>query len=847
MNNQEQTKRQLLPSLTGGGRGWVFLTCMKGYTILSLLGLIISLSGTVIISRYLYQEWTIDHFMPNLDRTFVLFSHYKDRPMDELNLGMSYDPNHEADFISPVEGQSEIEAYCDIELRKGFSIAQEGKEVIYPAAITVEDSTFFQIYPVEVVEGARQLTADGQCMVSEELARRLFPAESAVGKSIPIEDGTPHTIQAVYRQSSTKSTLRFDILQFRKEPMLSNSFPVCLVLLHEGANANTYNERQPYQEMSLYSKRPIKFILKPYSELSNRSWWGYDMDGTKCAQARSSSSHLWMLFFVAMLLLFVGLFNFVNLFAVMRSHRRHELHVRRLFGASRWDLFRLLYSETFVLAVLAMVGVWTVVELTTPLLATYYNIEVMGQWKFDLLLTLTIIVGLPFLTTLQTPSSVRSAETLYSFVCRPPLKGGEWSPFKVNRPVKHIPLSPMRGSGEGVFLLMQFFISLTLLNVSLYFMRQLNVMMTTDPGFRTKGLLSVLLQPHENRDSWSEEEWQAHVARSANNRDVILQRLSACPYIKTYCYDPHLIGVREDSEVNGKYKVNLCWLNPKAMELYGLQGVAGRTFNDSIDHFAQYLCMVNETFIHQLEVKEFRDFKVQFPNRVWWQSGLDMSVNPPFEIVGVLRDFHPGRQSEPLMPTVYLFENSDSGKDSPFGFEGQYLLMDIAEGHEKDVITYLRDLVHELFGTNELTYQWVEDQRNDLYLEDRRTARIFITFSLLAIAVTCLGVLGLMLFDVRRRYREIALRKVHGATFLDIALLLSRRYLLVFAVAAVASLPVSLLVIHRLMASYTIHTSFAWWIPLLSITLILGLCALTLWQQVWRATRIKPYQILKEQ
>ena len=841
MNNQEQTTRQLLPSLTGGGRGWVFLTRMKGYTILSLLGLIISLSGTVIISRYLYQEWTVDHFMPALNRTFVLFSQYKDSPADDLNLGMSYDPNHEADFISPVEGQSEIEAYCDIELRKGFPIAQEGKEVIYPAAITVEDSTFFQIYPVEVVEGARQLTADGQCMVSEELARRLFPAESAVGKSIPIEDGTPHTIQAVYRQPSTKSTLRFDILQFRKEPMLSNSYSVCLVLLHEGADANTYNERQPYQEISLYSKRPIKFILKPYSELSNRPWWGYDMGGTKCAQAKSSSSHLWMLFFVAMLLLFVGLFNFVNLFAVMRSHRRHELHVRRLFGASRWDLFRLLYSETFVLAVLAMVGVWTVVELTTPLLATYYNIEVMGQWKFDVGLTAVIVIILPLVGPSPLPLPAREGSNYLS---------------RIKRATSQIHLTPLpvregRGGGSvggaAAFLFLQFFISLTLLNVSLYFMRQLNAMMTTDPGFRTKGLLSVLLQPHENRDTWSEEEWQAHVARSANNRDVILQRLATCPYIKTYCYDPHLVGERQDDEVNGKYKVNLCWINPKAMELYGLQGVAGRTFSDSTDHFAQYLCMVNETFIRQLEVKDFHDFKVQFPNRIWWSNGSDMSVNPPFEIVGVLRDFHPGRQSEPLMPTVYLFENSDSGKDSPFGFEGQYLLMDIAEGHEEDVITYLHDLVHELFGTNELTYQWVEDQRKDLYREDQRTARIFITFSLLAIAVTCLGVLGLMMFDVRRRYREIALRKVHGATFLDIAMLLSRRYLIVFDVAAVASLPVSLLVIHRLMATYTIHTSFAWWIPLLSIALILGLCALTLWQQVWRATRIKPYQILKEQ
>ena len=178
--------------------------------------------------------------------------------------------------------------------------------------------------------------------------------------------------------------------------------------------------------------------------------------------------------------------------------------------------------------------------------------------------------------------------------------------------------------------------------------------------------------------------------------------------------------------------------------------------------------------------------------------------------------------------------------------EGRNYLLDVAEGHEEDIIRDLKDIQKELFGTNDLNYQWVEDQRKTLYSEDQRTARIFVTFSLLAIVVTCLGVLGLMMFDVRRRFREIALHKVNGATFCDIALLLSRRYLIIFGIAAVASLPVSLLVIHRLMASYTIRTSFAWWIPLLSIAIILVLCALTLWQQVWKATRIKPYKVLKE-
>ena len=790
---------------------------MKGYTALSLLGLIISLSGTVIISRYLYQEWTIDHFMPNLNRTYILAEHYQNEPLDEWSFALSYDPNNEgsqvvdAGYVSPVEGQSELEAYCPMALRKDFPISQPGQEVFFPAAVTVADSSFFHIYPMDIVEGAHQLDAPGQCMVSEELAQRLFPGESAVGKTVNIENNTPHTILAVYRQPATKSTLRFDIVQFNtKESLLiSNALNVCLVLLREGADVDAYNQRQPFQELTMYNRRPIRFFLQRYSAMSSHlNWTAYQPDNYKCLHLKTSASQLWMLLFVAVLLLGVGLFNFVNLFAVMRSHRRHELHVRRLFGASRWDVFAQLYAETFIVAVLTMIGVWTVVELAEPLLATYYNIAVLPQWKFDVALTAIVVFGLPLIAS-------------------------------------SIPTNSFHSLREGLGVGCQFFISLALLNVSLYFMRQLNVMLTTDPGYRTKGLLSVMVQPRGNKEYFFAEEYDEHFANMKKQSDIIQQRLSACPHIKRYCYDPGFIGDQAEQEINDRYNVCAYWISPKSMELFGIQLKEGRMFNDSTDIFEQYHCLVNETFIRQLGVKDFRNFKVQFKQRMWYSGTADMSSNPPYDIVGVVKDFHPGRQSEPLMPSVYFYEQS-LNEESSVRFEGVYLLMDIAEGHEQEVVDYLRDMVHELFGTDELKYQWVEDQRQALYKDDQRTARIFVTFSLLAIAVTCLGVLGLMMFDVRRRFREIALRKVNGATFRDIALLLSRRYLMVFAVAAVASLPVSLLIVHRLMASYTIRTSFAWWIPLLSIALILVLCALTLWYQVWKATRIKPYKVLKE-
>lgn len=785
---------------------------MKGYTALSLLGLIISLSGTVIISRYLYQEWTIDHWMPAHDRTFICCHQYVGEgewmPME------TFDPNHQDCFVSPVKNQSDVECWTDVRFRNMYTVTPEKGERFYPLAVSV-DSTFTEVFPYETVEGTLVLRAKGQCIVSEELAARLFPGESAVGKTITVgEENDVNTVVGVFRQPDTKSSFRFDIADYADEDFYApgNSICVGIVRLREGADVRDYNQRQPEQRLTMFSDKPVRYGLRPYTQelqrlLDKRYYGDYP-----CLTSHASVTHLWMLLFVAVLLLFVGLFNFVNLFAVMRSHRRHELHVRRLFGASRWNIFCQLYTETFLLAVLTMIGVWTVVELAEPLLATYYNIEVLPQWKFDVGLTVAIVFVLPLLSAII--------------------------------PRRSIPPSLREGLGVGF----QFFISLALLNVSIYFMRQLNVMMNTDPGFRTKGLLTATIYPPSSRGSWSMEEFDAMIARKKSQTQVVKQKLDACPYLKGITMEAGFINGTMKFGLEDGREIDIMYISGDAVQMYGLQLIEGILPADSLS-MDDYVCVANESAIKALGIKNRETDFVQFADRLWWSSEKDCSGNPPYRILGVVKDFNPGRQSEPIRPQLLMIENMPKEYDifDARQMEGRNYLLDVADGHEDDIIRELKDLEKELFGTSELHYQWVEDKRQELYKEDQRTARIFVTFSLLAIAVTCLGVLGLMMFDVRRRFREIALRKVNGATFRDIALLLSRRYLIIFGIAAVASLPVSLLIIHRLMASYTIRTSFAWWIPLLSIALILVLCALTLWQQVWKATRIKPYKVLKEQ
>ena len=789
---------------------------MKGYTALSLLGLVISLSGTVIIARYLHQEWTIDHWMPDLDRTYILCQRYVNGFLgDEPTPGLAWNPNKTEGFVSPTLGQSDVEAFSDVHLlQNGYYITLGNEETITAPVISV-DSSFVDVFPLQALEGTLVLRTEGQAIVSDDFARRHFPGENAVGKTMKMGDeNTLHTIVGVFRQPSGKSTIHFDVANYaRRDWWVGNALNFTMIKLAKGASMEAYNERQPRNSWGGPNPE-FYFMLVPYTGNLRRlvESYGQEFRTIPSLSPCSSPQYLWMLFGVAVLLFLVGIFNFLNLYAVMRSHRRHELEVRRLFGASRWDIFCQLYAETFLLALLTMIGVWTVVELMEPLLATYYNIEVLPQRTFDVGLTVAIVFGLPFISSL-TPNP-----------------------------------SPVR---EGLGVGFQFFISLTLITVSIYMMRQLHLMMDGDPGYRTEGILHIVPRPRENynriRKDDKGNEYVALEIIEDNKRGekamAVLKKLKECPYIQSIIEDPDMIGASDLLEIEGQ-KLACKEMCHNTMEMFGLELLEGRELNDTLDNYS-YNCLLNETAVRRLGLKDWRSETVQLPERWWTSANEDCSENPPYNVVGIVKDFHPGRLSEPQPPIIFFPTlNWDS---QTMDFLPDDLLLSIAPGCEEDAIKYLRQMNKEVGGTEDLEYQWLSDQKDELYREDRRTARIFFTFSFLAIAVTCLGVLGLMMFDVRRRYREIALRKVNGATFRDIALLLSRRYLIILAVAAAVSIPVSLIGLHQLITRYyTIHATIAWWIPLVSIAIVLLLCALTLWQQVWKATRIKPYEVLKE-
>ena len=115
---------------------------------------------------------------------------------------------------------------------------------------------------------------------------------------------------------------------------------------------------------------------------------------------------------------------------------------------------------------------------------------------------------------------------------------------------------------------------------------------------------------------------------------------------------------------------------------------------------------------------------------------------------------------------------------------------------EKEVIEYLKKTEKEIYNTEDFTYTWLTDEVHKLYAQDRQTANIYFVFALIAIIISCLGLFGLSLFDIRQRYREIAIRKVNGAGMKDLYLLLFRKYIKVIGCAFVLAIPLAYYLIY---------------------------------------------------
>ena len=773
-----------------------FLLRSKSYTLINLLGLAFSLACCIILMRYIHRELTVDTHCVDREQVYALITTH---PSGHRNFALK--PQNLGDE------KNYIKTLADVKLTPKEYLSYHQKT--YPTDVLAADSSYLELFDYELLQGSIQLERTGTAVLTEECAQRIFGEDNPIGKVLKTSLNKEAVVTGIIRKCPHKSILPFDaLLDVSYNKINAN---LTLVRFIPGTDIKQmermFNETssKTYQTDSQLSLVNIKDLY-----WDNTLLHLYELPNGNKAQ-------LAILIGICLIILLTGIINFVNLYLVCMQKRNKEYGLRKVFGISGKRLFLHIWLENILLIASALALAGLLLEVTHVPVNRLLGLS-FGYTKFDGLLFGGILLLLPVLTSLY------------------PFFKNHFAP----------PIVSLRSIGNGrqsvrsrmAFLCIQYVFTFLLTVLALYFNKQLSLLLNTNPGFRTENVMIAYLGKVWNNmtDEQKNNPWFG-MSRVQTLKERILESpiveymepnmiLNTGNWQRTFLND-------KDEECTIYYNV----VNPTFFSMFELSFVDGKLPETSTDEgfYEPRHYVVNRSALKALGYTTRRDGKVM---------NAEEKNNPYAEalpIRAVIEDFYGGHLTEGYKPTI--FEVRDWKNFIPMdGCQIAY-----TPGQLNKLVNHLSQINQEVFGSSEFDYTLLENEVEAIYKNDRIIAIIYTSFSVIAIAISCLGLFGISLFDIRRRYREIAIRKAHGAGMKDLYQLLFRKYLLVLGASFVVATPLAYYLIHQYTADFVVKAPVGIGIFVIALLLVALISMGTLWWQIRKAANIDPATVMKRE
>ena len=798
-----------------------FLSRSKAYTIINLLGLAFSLACCIILMRYIHREWTVDSHCIRPDEVITLIKKRGEHqfPVSQQNTLRFY-----PDLKELVIPDDKIVESCEFVLLADIDFKIE--EAAYNLDLLAVDSTYFHFFDYPLLEGEACINTPQDAVLTKVCAQRLFGKESAVGKVLKAF-GKDLIVRGVIDQPACKTILNFDILTSYQLNGWSSIGGGWLRVLPNQVNLDAINEKTnvfgSVKSNQLLNNKDVRHEYIPWREIYY-DHWDEKMDILKLG----NRTYERMLTGVIIVLLLIAIINFINLYMIYMMKRQKEYGIKKVFGLQGLPLFLQIWLENILLAIAALLVAWLLVEITVPLCERLMNESMKGYNLFDLQLSLVFISVFPIATS------------LYPFIKQNYL-----------RPITS--LRSVSGSRESIairmsFLFLQYILTLTLLIVAVYFNRHLQFLQNTPTGFRSERILyAQLINRNQYEQGNIERQNYEEIWKSQNS--FYKQKLDECPFIEKWTPNRSESILYKTSNIydifNDKdesQQLLLRFVGKNFFDIHELKFTSGEMpeFKEGVYN---HKLMLNETAMKAFGYKTIDEAFIRSEKALW------ISYNPETKeitkgglelmpIEAVVSDYYSGHVSEGVKPILFLVDDEN--------MDGTVALT-VQKGKEKEVIDYLGNMVKEMTGSSDFVYSWLQDEVDALYDDDRRLTVIYNIFAMVGILVSCLGLFGISLFDIRQRYREIAIRKAHGAGMKDLYQLLFKKYLAVLGASFVVAVPIAYYLIHQYTANFVVKAPIGIGIFVLALLLVTLISMGTLWWQIRKATSIDPAIVMKSE
>jgi putative ABC transport system permease protein len=798
----------------------------KTFSFINIVGLSIGISASLVIFLLVKYDFTFDKFEKNRANIYRLVEHGKNSE-GEWQYGDVPEPMVAA-VKKEVSGLEIVAPFRTLyETRVTIPYPSIDKPVVLRKQndIIAADANYFKLIGYTWIAGSSASFGQQpyQVVITEKNARLYFSNTKytdIIGKSIFFDDTVQCIVTGIVKDLSGNTDFYFGTFLSRSTLYTSrlkpqgygewgdtNSADQLFVSLAQGSKRAAV-EAQLTKILNENDKRDprdhatVAVGLQPLSDFHFNLDYGV-FDGSRQAHKPT----LYYLLAVAAFLLLLAAINFINLTTAQASKRAKEIGIRKTMGGHRRQLILQFLTETFVLTSMA-----TILSLVlTPLLLKIFADFIPPDFHFNLLHqpdVILFLLVLVFVVTLL--SGVYPAFLLSGFKPVLVLKNQSFANTGQTRSVwlrKSLTVSQ--------FVIAQVFIIGTLL-VS----RQISYAINKDLGFKRDAILY----------------FRINYRQDVNKKPVLLDKLRAIPGVVMVSVSnnpPSSNGEWTSTMVfnNGKKEfrenVQVKLADSNYFRMYGLRLVAGVSVPQS-DTVKEVV--INETFLHLLGYND--------PQKIIGQQIKEWYRNP--HIVGVVADFFPRSLREPIKPLLIANgtknENCISIKLQPRTADGS---------NWPASITAIEKAFQSVYPNDDFDYQFVDDTIAKFYTAEKNISRLLAWATGLTIFISCLGLLGLVIYITDQRTKEIGIRKVIGATVTNLIFLLSRDFLKLIGLAILIAVPISWWGSRKWLENFAYKTQLSWWIFAVGGSTLLLIALVILCIRTLRAAMANPVKSLR--
>ena len=771
------------------------------YLILTFAGFTLSIVAGLLIYLWVYQELSYDKFHADYSRIYRVLTLTKQGDNVVKSVGSymplastlknDYPQIEEAACISYDSETSPLQANNDkdrIEVRK--------------ARIT---KRFFKVFQgFKFIEGNSNIESytPNQIIISKEVKEKIFGDSSAIGKTLVSDKYKKYVyVVAAVVDIPYKSSIQFDFLIPDDVDKKWNSSYWDRVYIKLAPNAVIDNnfKAELVNHIQKYSPVQDKLLFQPLSDVHLKSDYD-DMLNTKTG----SLKYIWIFSLMGIFVLFMASFNFSLFSAARSSEQAKEIGIRKVSGASRMQLIisflQKLILQTSFAAVLGLCFLYILLPFFNRLLGE--NIHI--QFSFGLVIGVVLLVLIVSISAGLYPSLYLSALNPVKV-----FKGGNAKGTK--------------NSFIKLLVVVQFTFAFLFLISTGFLLKQLNYIRAKDLGLQKSNVIVIPTGLWYDSGSFKDE-----ILKNPNVLAASASTFAPVDLFWTETLSLQPVG-KEDS-----IKMSLVLTDQDFAKTYQIKVLKGEYFRDQ---YKDYWKQMENNYTEKndsidaaipIVINETAEKMIGVPDIIGKRLGNK-------KIVGVVKDFHYRSLRYPIQPIML--------KNDPEGIMTMNVL--IAGKNKKNTIDYISGVYKKHRKGREMPFTYFEDMLTQVYTPEIRLKNITLVLSVIALIISLLGILGMSIFSINQRVKEIGIRKVNGARVDEILLLLNTSFIKWILISFVIAIPIAYYAMHKWLQTFAYKTPLSWWIFALAGLVALTIALLTVSWQSWRAATRNPVEALR--